>query len=657
MRPPLSKTIWNIAGFILSILLTIPAILLMRKMELLAGVIVLVVALALFLLSARSIEKKGLTEEEVVTMKPYLFPVIFFITAFILTSLLIFNITNGARTTDLNHWATAEWILSLLCLITGVLWIDHWKTKRLKTIIEWIKANPVEFGLVAAILIAGLIVRIVALTQHPYPWSGDEASIGMEARRILTGENTDWFNTSWSGQPNVSFLPTMFNMLIFGENMFAVKLTSAVTGALSILALYLLGREWFGREIALIASAFQVAYPFHLQFSRIGVNNIVDSLTAPLVIWLIFRAVRKKSLPTYLLAGIATGLCFYTYVGSRLVLAMGIGTFIYIIIRQKGYFRNSLPHLGTYMTGLIVTLAPIATFFIKRPQLFMTRIGQEGIFLNGWLPQRMELTGQSAWQILVEQFSKTVLVFFSQNAASNFLNFDRPYLTVLGTIFFMIGLAIAFRYLFEQRYFILQAWFWSVLILGGFLTLSPPANTRLVMTIPATSLFLAIGAWQISKVLLHLRFKPVWVYTLNFALIIVLASQNLSYYFYTYRERALFQDANGELGMEAGLELQSLGKGYDYYLLGLPRVFAAFPTTEFLNPGTPMTDLSAETVPFLSLAPDRGAFIVAIPENVDLLHQIMNKYPGGKWEVVERKVQDEVLYYAYILTPDQTNFP
>jgi 4-amino-4-deoxy-L-arabinose transferase-like glycosyltransferase len=229
----------------------------------------------------RAIEKNPLTDDELATLKPYLFPTLFLIANLILTGLLIFNITEYARTTELNHWASAEWLLSMLSLTIGVLWLARWKPARPKAIWEWIKANPIEFGLVAAIIIASLVIRMAVLTEHPYPWSGDEASIGMEARRILNGENTNWFSTGWAGQPNVSFLPTLVSMVIFWDSIVAVKMVSVITGALSILALYLLGREWFGREVALIASGFVVAYPFHLQFSRIGVNNIFDSLMAP----------------------------------------------------------------------------------------------------------------------------------------------------------------------------------------------------------------------------------------------------------------------------------------------------------------------------------------------------------------------------------------
>jgi 4-amino-4-deoxy-L-arabinose transferase-like glycosyltransferase len=656
MSVSIRKTIIRLIGFILSMLLIFVGILLMREHQLLPGGILLVLAVGLFLFSVWLIEKNPISYEDRDFLKPYLFPVLFIIAALVLTGLLIVNINHNSRTAILDHYASAEWLLSILCLTVGVFWVARWKFPRPRSLWEWIKSNPFEFGLIAAILVASLAIRTIYLTQHPYPWSGDEASIGMEARRFLNGENTNWFSTGWSGQPNVSFLPTVVSMLIFGPTFFAIKLTSAIAGTLAVLSVYLLGREWFGKEIGLLASAFLAAYPYHLHFSRIGVNNVLDSLIAPLVIWLIFHAIRTRSLPNYLLAGVASGLTFYTYVGTRLTLAMAIGTFIYVILRQRGYWKASRLLLGTYMAALLVTLAPIGTFFIKNPGLFLTRINQEGILLNGWLPNQVKVTGQSVWQILFRQFADTILVFFSQNA-TYFLNFDRPYLTVLGAIFFVIGLAIAFRYLLQPRYFILQAWFWSVVILGGFLTLNPPANTRLLMTIPVTGLFIALGIWQLARVLLALKVGPSWVYSVGFAVVIILAIQNLYFYFGTYWQNHLSQDANSELAMEAGLQLQQLGVGYDYYVFGLPRLFAGFPTTEFLAPGVPKYDLNADSLASLTLNNEKGALIIAIPENQALLEQVMERYPGGKWEIVPRKVKNEVLYYAYVLSPEQINSP
>jgi hypothetical protein len=648
---PIRNAVLRIVGFILPVILNTIGIILIQRQEYYAGIILLAIALPLLLLATQFIKNNPPVNEEFSVVKPYIGPGLFFLGAVAFTVILIFNITNSLRTSKLDYLATTEWALSILSLTISILWVSHWKPIRLQDIEKWVKANKVEFGLAAAVIIAGLIIRTIGLTEHPYPWSGDEASVGLDAIRIINGEVTNLFNTSWSGQPNTSFLPTAFSMIIFGKNFFAIKMMSAITGILSIMALYMLAREWFGSEIALIASGFLVAYPYHIQFSRIGVDNIFDSLMAPLVIWLIFRAVRIKSLPSYLLAGIASGLTIYTYVGTRLVLAMAIGTIAYIAITQKNYLKTNPLQLGTYLAGLTVTISPITTFFLKRPELFMTRFGQESIFFNGWLSAQTERIGLRAWEIVLNQFLRTASVFFAQNAYSNFLNFDRPYLTFLGAIFFLIGLAVAFRHFFDQRYFILQMWFWSILILGGALTMNPPAHTRLIMTIPATGIFIALGASQVSKVLLRMKLKQRWIYGLNFLLIFTLAYQNLSFYFGTYYQERYFKDASAELGMETGLQLQNLGEDYDYYLFGLPRVFARFPSTEFLAPNNPKYDVNTESIQKLSINKERGSYFVAIPENQKLLQQIIKKYPGGSFEIITREMTTEVLYYAYILPP------
>lgn len=647
------KFILRIFGFILSLILTIGGVMLMRRQDFTVGLIMLAGALALFFYSSRSIETTSFKEEDFSGIKPYLVPGLLFLIAFVLSGLLIFNVTYPLRTDSLNYQATAEWILSIVSLSAGVLVVAKWKPASPRNILEWIKANKIEVILVSVVVLIGLFLRMLFLTDHPYPWSGDEASVGLEAVRLLTGDNTNWFDAGWSGQPNVSFLPTTLTIIIFGQTMFAVKMMSVLVGTLSILAVYLLAREWFSMEIGLLASAFLAVFPFHLQFSRIGVDNIVDSLMAPLVLWLVFRAVRVKSLPAFLLTGIAAGLTFYLYVGTRLVLILAFGALAFIAFRQRDFLKSHLTQLGVFLASILVTINPIGVFFLRHPEHFMTRIGQEGILLNGWLGAQVAETGKSAFQILFQQFSTTVLVFFSQNAGSNFLNFDRPYLTALGAAFFMIGLVWSISKIWERPHFVLQMWFWSVVVLGGMLTLSPPANTRLVMTTGATAMFFGLGVWQVADVLLKLKFKPVLVYGLSIVLLAAISADNLSFYFGHYREGRLFQDANAELGMEIGLHLKRVGEDYVLYLMGEPRVFAHFPTTDFVAPDNEKQDLRVGDLPEFTLDPSRGALFAAIPENQMLLDEIIKKYPGGTEESVLRLMSDEVLYYAYILPPSK----
>ena len=637
--------------FSLSFLLAKDGILLMREQTLIGSVLVGVsIGLCYFL--GWEIMQLNKKQEDVDLLKHQRISFFFILFSFLLAGLLTINITNPNRVPELDRSAVWEWLLSILCFSLGVLQNTKWCLTWSETV-EWVRARKLEVIVLTVIFLAGLFLRLVYVLQHPYPWAGDEAEVGLEGMRLLNGEKTNIFDIGWSAQPNVSFLPTMFGIMIFGQSFFAVKLTSVLTGAFSVLAIYLLAREWFGFEVAVISSAFLVAYPVHLQFSRIGVGNIFDSLMAPLVLWLVFRAARTGRVVFFLLAGVFSGFTFYLYAGTRLVLALAIGAFIYIGITQEGFIRSNALRLGVYLGGLLVTINPIAVFFIQHPVYFMTRLGQESIFLNGWLERHMAETGLTMWQVLLDQFLRTVKVFFISNASPNFLNFDRPYLTILGATFFLLGYIHSLWKLFDRRHFALQMWFWSVVILGGVLTFYPPANTRLVMISPTMGVFIALGAWQVSIFLLDRKLNRSWVYLLNALLVLVLTLQNVSFYFIHYYSHRLFNHPGGEIAMEAGLELQSLGEKYDYFLLGDPAVILAeMPTTVFLAPNNKKVNLTAGTLSEFSIEPGHGAFVVALPENKGILDLIIEQHPGGELKFTNYKLTSKILYYSYVLPPD-----
>lgn len=638
-------------------LLAASGIFLLSRADRSTGGILVAAAIGLFYFSTWVVEKQKLTADEAVLPAPGVVRLLFILLSLTLAGLLVLNITASARTPELDNNAAQEWVLSILGFSSGALWGSKWRPVRAEAI-EWLKSKRTEIILAGLLVFAGLFLRLVFLLQHPYPWAGDEAEIGLEGVRLLAREKTNLFDTGWSAQPNVSFLPTMFNIWVFGQTMFAVKFTSVLTGTLSILAIYLLAREWFGFEIALISSAFLVAYPVHLQFSRIGVGNIFDSLMAPLTLWLVFRAARTGRVVFFLFAGVSSGLAFYLYAGTRLVLALAVASFIYIGVTQKGFFQSNARSLGVYLGGLLATINPIAVFFIRHPVQFMTRLGQESIFLNGWLERHMAKTGLTMGQVFLDQFLQTVNVFFISDATPNFLNFDRPYLTIPGAVFFVLGFLHSLWRLFDRRHFVLQMWFWSVVILGGALTFYPPANTRLVMISPTMGVFIALGAWQVSTFLLGRKVKRSRARLLNALLVLLLTLQNVSFYFIHYYSHRLFNHPGGEIAMEAGLELQELGEEYDYFLLGDPGlVLADMPTTVFLAPHNKKVDLTADTLSDFSIEPGHGAFVVAIPEHKDILDRLMEQNPGGELRFTRYKLMNKVLYYAYILPPGAVTDP
>ncbi len=650
-----SRRSWivRVSGLILSCVFAFTGILLLRKEIVTPGLIITlcgIVAFALTLiLNDRAPVEEGDPNErpDLQHLLRYVLPVSLWCLSLALTGLVTLG---SLESPQANLWKAVGWIASMVLAVVAMLLSVHWRPATRAQIRDWVSGNRKELIILLAILAVGLALRLYLIDSHPFPWSGDEASVGIQGRKILQGEVTDLFATGWSGQPNWSFTPTSLALILLGENIFAIRMVSIVEGTLAIVFLFLFAREMFGNRTALLAAGFLAAFPHHLQFSRMGVNNIIDSLLVCLVLWLVLRAVRVDRMQDYLWAGLATGSTFYTYVGSRLILAFAFAVLAYTMIRQLRSWRNYLSHVAIYLLGVFIVIAPMAAYFIRHPAIFMTRMGQESILLNHWLSLESARMGQSEVALIWRQFTDTILVFVARPAIGNFFNSPRPYLTILGSMFFLFGMAYAFVRCHETRMVALLGWFWAVVILGGVLTVNPPANTRLVMTTPASAIFVALGIDRFGDILTRAKlFRPRWQAVFGIILVIVLGVQNVFFYFGAYRTQHYFDDANSELSQKIGLELRELGPQYDLYLLGQPRVFASFPTAVFLAPKNRKVDVATGSVDHISIPAGQPALFVAIPENLSELQRVAELFAGGTWKEVPRQYKTAVLYYSYIV--------
>ena len=637
---------------IASILLILAGIIQLRAQFWATGAVCTLLAMAGFILSMRLLEKSAYTPEELEALRPFILPGILWVIIIGLMMLSVFYVADNFKSMETDRVAVVAWTSSLVLGLL-VTWLIRPQPNNSGALIDQIKANRMEILVLFTIVAMAFALRTMGLSVHPYPWSGDEASIGSEAIRILNGDVTNFFETGWSSQPNWSFVPTAFTEMIFGHNILAVRVTSVLAGTLAVLFTYLAARELFNPRIGLMAGAFLASLPYNVHFSRVGVHNVVDSLMSAVVFWLLAMAIKKDDPRYYYTAGVAAGLCIYSYAGTRLALILGVVTLLFLVIRQRSYLYSHWKHLTSFFAAAVVSAAPQAAFFARHPDIFIGRMGQEGILFNGWLTQQATQTGKSVWEILFSQFTRTTLVFIASPAPGNTFNSPNPYLTVFGSILFLLGMGYALAYLFEPRHFIVLIWFWAVILFGGILTLNPPANTRLLMTSPAVAVLMALGADKILEYLQKFRIIPERaVVLILFGIAGIITYQNAKFYMYEYRVNGYFQDANGEYAMEIGLMANKMGNDFQIFLLGAPRVFSGFPTFSFIAPNNPRVDLSAENIPTLALATDQKAGFFAIPENRLLLAQISQKYPGGESGSVYRKVRPaEILFEYYIIQP------
>ncbi|MCC7353958.1 MAG: glycosyltransferase family 39 protein, partial [Anaerolineae bacterium] len=159
------------------------------------------------------------------------------------------------------------WVASMALLLVAVMrsqvgwgW-RRWLPSREE--IPWLLA-------LSGILAIALVLRTVRLTTLPYDLDGDFASYGVQARAFITGPNKRLFTVGWANIPMIGYLPPIFTMLLFGTGQVGLNMSGVIEGMLSIVGVYLLGRDFFSQRVGVLAAGISTILYVHIHFSRVS---------------------------------------------------------------------------------------------------------------------------------------------------------------------------------------------------------------------------------------------------------------------------------------------------------------------------------------------------------------------------------------------------
>lgn len=560
---------------------------------------------------------------------------------------------------DLPIWANylilAIWFVNILLFCWNVLQMAHVSLPSQEDVREWWRAHRLEVLIVALIGLAALLVRVIGLETYPYAFVNDEGEVGWEGLNILQGIKSNFFVTGWAGQPMLSFLPVALSIKVFGLTAVAVRILAVLQGTLAVISLYLLAREAFGRSIALFSACFLVALPWQVHFSRLGVMNVGDSFYSATVLWLTYRALRRGRYLDYLLPGLMTGLTLYTYVGSRLVVAMAVGVIGYTIIRQRDYLQTHLRHLAIFIFAFLVVAAPTLYYSSRHLDEFMGRSNEDGLLASNHLQERADAAGIQPIELLARQVQNSTTIFFATSGPNQFLNTPRPYVSWWIAIFLFLGMFYVFWHFKQVRYMMLVGWFWAPVLIGSALTTEPPSHQRMLSAAPALVLIVAVGLWRFAqslRVMIPISKRRMLAICMVFVGLTALL--DLHFYFLgEYRTGHYFEVEGNEFSYEVGLKAGTLGPNYRLLLIGAPYIYSPFADFHYLtNAQMSIEDFNEVTPNTIStITREKGLFFAAIPSRVEELRLVQQNFPGGTWLEVSRHTQLGILYYGYLLPP------
>jgi 4-amino-4-deoxy-L-arabinose transferase-like glycosyltransferase len=106
---------------------------------------------------------------------------------------------------------------------------------------------------------------------------------------------------------------------------FAALVPSLLAGCLTLFVIWRMTREWFGPEAGLATLAIASLSDFHALYCRTALTEALMLLLFVASVWMLKRAFSTGSYAALGLAGLLTGLCWWTKYNGWLPLAVGFG--------------------------------------------------------------------------------------------------------------------------------------------------------------------------------------------------------------------------------------------------------------------------------------------------------------------------------------------
>lgn len=595
--------------------------------------------------------------------------------------------------------APARHVSRFLALVSGALVADgshrrlvdraHGVRQRLIGPATRAVANPAwetldrrwELGFGVALLLIAAFVRLHDLTAIPTGFHGDEAVVGLEARRILAQGSIGPYSPLALGQPTGPIYLSAVSIWLFGESIFAIRLVPALLGTLTVVALYLVLRRAFGARTALTGAALLAVMSWHVQFARVGFPLEAWPLVVVLATGALMEALRSGDWRWWAGAGALTALGTYTYNAHPLWLAI-VGLFVLhrlyrwdLLVALAALALYAFAPNGATLVLLALALllllvsrrvaAPLPFFraaafglallVVSIPMIRFAADPDNGYF-NHARAYAINNRERATWQALADTPSQVRFLagryvdFWDETCCHpRFNGVSASGLTPVVPLPLLLLAAAGAVLAWRRRPHPLLALGILVLLLmplAAVFTVGGPERRTLAMA-PFLALFAALGLSE--SVRLIARHRARWRYPLGALLVLVAALalvQNLRDYFVTFAESPRQHWVYAEELVDAAAFMRTLPPSSRVYFFS-DRWSVNYETRRFLAPNVAGEDRSRQFGRYdLRIDPALGkpVFVFLGPYRT-LLPEVSRLYPGGT--TVEGQGRKSPTFVAY----------
>jgi 4-amino-4-deoxy-L-arabinose transferase-like glycosyltransferase len=496
----------------------------------------------------------------------------------------------------------------------------------------WLRQYRTELIGIGAVTLLAAALRLYQLGDIPRVINGDEGLIGQAALQTHQHPLANPFSLF----ENIGALylqGIQLSIRLFGQTPFSLRLLPAISGTLSIPALYLLGRRLFGVRVGLFAAFLLATSHTHLHFSRtVAVSYIHGTLLTPLELYFFLSGIENRSALRLALGGLILGLHFSIYLGAQITIAFLL---IYLLIAAwlcRPLIQNALRQTPVFWGGIALAALPIFVYGWRHPDQWLARLNADGTFQSGWLTNTMAETGQSAPQVLM---GRVVHAFLSLNhyPALDFYGAPAPVLGLTTGVLFVLGLGCALWRTRNHRYLLLNGYFWSTTIAIGVFSIPPSADSyRMLLALPAAMLLAAVGLEQVLIVLTPDNVATRRTASVAASVILVLAAVlfDVRIYFSDFAAQCRYgNDLQTRFASYLGNYLRTVDREADIYLLNDDTLlYGTHGSVDFLSRGRLVTNVPE---PAETLSSTSNMVVIAIPKRGDELKAWAQAHTGGQF--------------------------
>lgn len=533
--------------------------------------------------------------------------------------------------------APCLWLLAGVCMLGSGARMFHVQKKIVFSYLGWF----------LLFFVLALPLRVIDTSHFPISLSGDEADAAMFSVNYVTGRLNNIFSGGWNSYPAMFSVFQAGAISLFGQTLPAIRVVSGVIGALTVGAVYWLGRELFDHKVGLIAAIGLLGLAFHIHFSRVALNNVCDGLSFCLVLACLWAGWRRENRFFFTLGGLFFGFSLYFYETSKVLVVLVCLWLLLLAIQDREKFRRCLPAVLLFFIAAIVAAFPLLRFYGHHPQIFFTRFSRfaEGSRLpyaasGGVLPLISGILQQ-----LGKGFGGYICV-----PLKIFYDSGTGVMRPLESYFFCLGVITCLIFIKDRRVQMCLLWVTLFGLLGSF-TDNAPAAQRYVGAAPACMLLLALGVVVTENGITKSRYfrnmRNHWKQVFALVFVVLLAVNDTLFYFRDFQ--VIGNYGGGEAIRETALALnlnKIPGERNLYYYTDENDALPSFLIFEYLSPQVHFYGLEAGILPE-NLPGDANLPSVFVSfDKQDQLVDVKARYPGG---ITTQQVNwhGDLLFYEY----------